>query len=137
MYVSDRGACICRAALQKIISLSSTEAEYIGATWCSKSVLWARVLLAELGHRQRGPTNIYIDNQSAMHLTRNPMFHERSKHIMNRFHFCREKVHAGLLNFKYISTEANPADICTKAMSTEKKHNRFTEMVLSKRFDLV
>ena len=103
----------------------------------SKSVLWARVLLAELGHRQRGPTNIYIDNQSAMHLTRNPMFHERSKHIMNRFHFCREKVHAGLLNFKYISTEANPADICTKAMSTEKKHNRFTEMVLSKRFDLV
>ena len=70
VYVTDRGACICRAALQKIISLSSTEAEYISATWCAKAVLWVRMLLAELGHRQQGPTQVYIDNQSAIHLTR-------------------------------------------------------------------
>ena len=77
---------------------------------------------------------VYIDNQSAIHLTRNPMFHERSKHIINRFHFCREKVQAGLLNFNFISTEGNPSDVLTKAMGTAKKHIRFTNMVLKERF---
>src|SRR5436190_21577392 len=57
---------------QTIVSLSTTEAEYIAACLTVKESIWIRKLLCELGYPCGDPTQIYIDNQSAIKLVRNP-----------------------------------------------------------------
>ena len=63
---------------------------------------------------------VYCDNQSALHLMKNPMFHERSKHIDIKLHFIREVVNRQEVNVEKIKTENNPADMFTKPVTTSK-----------------
>jgi len=74
---------------QDIVSLSSTEAEYIALAAGAKECMWLRKFLGELGVEQETPTKIFVDNTSAIRLAENPEFHKRSKHIDVRFHFTR------------------------------------------------
>ncbi|XP_019435951.1 PREDICTED: uncharacterized protein LOC109342419, partial [Lupinus angustifolius] len=69
-----------KATLQSIVALSTTEAEYIAVTEAVKEAIWEKGLIEELGI-QLEETTIYCDSQSAIHLTKNPMYHERTKHI--------------------------------------------------------
>ena len=59
---------------------------------------------------------ILIDNQSAIALTRNPVFHGRSKHIHKRYHFIRECVENGQVGVEHVPGEKQNADILTKAL---------------------
>jgi hypothetical protein len=59
---------------------------------------------------------LYIDNNSALKLTRNPEFHSRSKHIDVKHHFIREKVEEGVINTHRVDTTDNLADVFTKAL---------------------
>ncbi|CAI7751825.1 unnamed protein product [Closterium sp. NIES-53] len=72
-------------------------------------------LLAELGAPQPCPTP-WCDNASTIHLTQDPVYHARSKHIELRYFFIRELVQHGLLAVRKIVAEANLADIFTKAL---------------------
>ncbi|GAA0146952.1 transmembrane signal receptor [Lithospermum erythrorhizon] len=72
---------------QQVVALSTTEAEYMAATSCASQVVWLRRLLNELHQQQYSPTTIYCDNRSAIALTKNPVFHGRSKHIDIKFHY--------------------------------------------------
>jgi hypothetical protein len=67
-----------------------------------------------------------VDNMSAIELCKNPVHHERSKHIDTRFHFIREKVGEGKVDVEHIGTNGQLADILTKALSRVK----FLEMRL-------
>ena len=60
---------------------------------------------------------IKIDNQSAIALTRNPVFHGRSKHIHTRYHFIRECVEKGLIEVEHVPGTEQKADILTKALA--------------------
>jgi hypothetical protein len=67
------GVVSWQSKLQNCISLSTTDAEYIAAVDACKEVLWMKKLLARVGHEAR--ENLFCDNQSAIHLTKNPSFH--------------------------------------------------------------
>jgi hypothetical protein len=80
---------------QKLVALSSTEAEYIVASQASYEALWLRKMLVGLFDVQLRPTVIYCDNQSCIKISENLVFHDRSKHIEIRYHFIRDCVQRG------------------------------------------
>ena len=76
-------------------------------------------LVTELGINQ-GSVCIHCDSQSVIHLCRNQMYHERTKHIDVRFHFIRDIVEKGEIQVAKVHTSDNPADIITKAIPVSK-----------------
>lgn len=76
----------------------------------------SRFLLHEIIGVPCAKTVIRIDNRSAIALTRNPVFHGRSKHIHTRYHFIRECVEKGLMEVEHVPGNEQKADILTKAL---------------------
>lgn len=105
-----------------IVSLSTTEAEYKAAVSGARETIWFRRLLQELQMEQKGPTKIWCDNQSTIQMTRNPVFHGRTKHIETQHHFIRELVQAGEIELVYCSIEDQTANILIKPLGKIKFH---------------
>jgi hypothetical protein len=80
---------------QKVVALSSCEAEYIAGTTVACQGVWLSQLLADLKSEERTAFILKMDSQSAIALSENPVFHERNKHIDVRFYFIRECVGDG------------------------------------------
>ncbi|KAL4382962.1 hypothetical protein GQ457_15G015010 [Hibiscus cannabinus] len=66
--------------LQSVVATSTIETEYVAATQANKEAIWLKMLLDELRHKQEY-VYLFCDNQSALHLARNPSFHSRTKYI--------------------------------------------------------
>jgi hypothetical protein len=109
---------------QSSTALSSSEAEYIAAAHAAKEAVWLRRLLTNLGIDISSPTTLYIDNQSAIAIARNPEFHDRTKHIEIRHHFLRQLVDNKEIAPLYLPTGEQIADALTKGLSRE-KHEKF------------
>ena len=105
---------------QKMVTLSTTESEYVAAATAAKGKIWIRNLLKDLSANCEKATALYVDNQSAIKLAKNPEFHKKTKHIDVRFHFIREKVVSQEIAVVYIPTESQKADIFTKAVPRER-----------------
>ena len=105
--------------LQKIVSISTTEAEYVVATEACKKMVWMQGFMEELGKKQ-ADCKLYSDSQSAIHLAKNSAFHSRTKHIDIRYHFIRSLLEDGSIALEKIHTSENPADMLTKAVTREK-----------------
>ncbi|KAL2248134.1 UNVERIFIED_CONTAM: Retrovirus-related Pol polyprotein from transposon TNT 1-94 [Sesamum indicum] len=113
-------SCISwKSQLQHIVALSTTEAEYIATTEAFKEALWLSGLLNEIGFLKEKPV-IFSDSQSAIQLCRNPVFHDRTKHIDVRYHFIRDIVGKNEIRLEKISSDENPADMGTKCLPIEK-----------------
>ena len=108
---------------QKVVALSSCEAEYIAAATASCQGVWLARLLGELRGEEAGTVTLKVDNQSAIQLSRNPVFHDRSKHIDVKFHYIRECVEEGKVEVEPIDTKAQLADILTKALGRDQFTN--------------
>ncbi|KAK3037862.1 hypothetical protein RJ639_031222 [Escallonia herrerae] len=89
----DRPAGILYLSQKKYIErvLQRFEAEYIVAIEAVKEAIWLKGLVGDLGLKQESSI-VYCGSQSVMHLTKNQMFHERTKHIDVKFHFIRDLV---------------------------------------------
>jgi hypothetical protein len=105
--------------LQKVVSLSTTEAEYVVATEASKEMIWLHRFMEELGKKQEN-SRLYCDSESAIHLANNSTFHSNTKHIQIRYHFIRSILEDGHLKLEKIHTSQNPADMLTKGVTREK-----------------
>lgn len=105
---------------QATVALSSSEAKYIAATSASCEAVWLKRILGDLRQSTEDPTRIYCDNMSAIAMTKNPVFHSRTKHIEIRHHFIRELVEKQEIELQFCKTGEQLADIFTKAISTEK-----------------
>jgi len=115
-----RGCAISwKSTLQSTVALSSTEAEYMAITEAIKEVIWLKVFLGEIASLG-DPIMVFCDNQSAVYLTNDRMFHERTKHIDIRYHFVRDVISKSNVLVKKISTEANSADMLTKPLPIAK-----------------
>jgi hypothetical protein len=101
---------------QQVLALSSCEAEYIAASTASTQVLWLVRLLGDLLDRDTGVVELRVDNKSALALAKNPIFHERSKHIRVRYHFIRGCLEEGSFKARYINTKDQLADLLTKPL---------------------
>ena len=80
--------------LQTVVTLSTTEVEYMAATQACKEAIWIPRLLEELGHKQQ-KIPVFCDSQSALHIVRNQAFHSRTKNIGVQYHFVREVMKDG------------------------------------------
>jgi hypothetical protein len=105
-----------QATKQKIVDLSTYEAEYVAATGAACQGIWLKRLLGELLGRDGGITELRVDNKSAIALARNPVFHDRSKHIQIRYHFIRQCVENGDIDIQFVRTDGQLSDIMTKAL---------------------
>lgn len=101
---------------QQSVCLSTTEAEYVAASQATKEAIWLHQLLTEIKEPTQLPVKLYVDNQSAIKLIRNPEFHKRTKHIDIKYHFVREKYDEGRINPIYVPSEEQLADILTKPL---------------------
>jgi len=106
-------------SLQKSVALSSTEAEYMALTECSKEVIYLQNTVDELNKalKLEIPADIPVimeDNQGAIKLGHNAEFHKRTKHIDIKYHYIRELVENNKLRIIYINTKNQLADPLTK-----------------------
>ncbi|KAJ9548762.1 hypothetical protein OSB04_021305 [Centaurea solstitialis] len=101
---------------QNVVSRSSAESEYRAMAQTTCELIWLRNLLGELGFAQSKPMNLYCDNEAAIHIANNPVFHERTKHIEVDCHFIREKLEDGTISTPFVRTGGQLADVFTKAL---------------------
>ncbi|KAJ9542758.1 hypothetical protein OSB04_029264 [Centaurea solstitialis] len=109
---------------QDTVALSSCEAEFMAATSAACQAVWLRELLAEVTRLKKQKVLIRIDNKSTIALSKNPVFHGRSKHIHTRFHFIRERVENEQVEVEHVAGDSQVADSLTKALARV----RFGEM---------
>ena len=102
---------------QRIVAQSSCEAEYVAATSATCQGIWLSRLIGEILGKEADRSVLLIDNQSAIALCKNPVFHERSKHIDVRYHLVRNCVEKKKLAVEYVKTEEQLADILTKPLA--------------------
>ncbi|RWR74934.1 Integrase, catalytic core [Cinnamomum micranthum f. kanehirae] len=105
---------------QTTVALSSCEAEYVAATMATQECIWLKRLIQEMFSALDYPIPIHCDNESAIKLAGNPVFHARTKHIETHFHFAREKVLTQDIQLQKIRTDVQVADIFTKALGKAK-----------------
>ena len=83
-------------------------------------IMWLHQLLMEVGIKTVVPTKLWCDNQAALHIASNLVFHERTKYIEIDCHFVREKIQLGLISTRYVKMGKQLGDIFTKALSGDR-----------------
>ncbi|GJS00082.1 retrovirus-related pol polyprotein from transposon TNT 1-94 [Tanacetum coccineum] len=116
-----------KAMLQHVVALSTTEAEYMALTEAVKEAIWLRGLLEELGI-ELNTMAVNCDNQGTNHLSRNHVFHERTKHINVRYQFIRKVLEANTIKVLKVGTEHNVVDALTKVHNVPDVTNTATRL---------
>uniref|UniRef100_A0A1J3J2T0 Retrovirus-related Pol polyprotein from transposon TNT 1-94 n=4 Tax=Noccaea caerulescens TaxID=107243 RepID=A0A1J3J2T0_NOCCA len=104
---------------QKVVSCSSCEAEYRAMRRLTTELMWLKMLLKDLGIETPKPITMHCDNQAAIHIASNSVFHERTKHIEVDCHKVREQMQLGVILPCYTKSSDQLADIFTKAASSK------------------
>ncbi|GJT04514.1 hypothetical protein Tco_0838976 [Tanacetum coccineum] len=104
-----------KTTLQHVVALSTFEAEYMALTKVVEKRIWLKGLLIELRINLRSVV-VICDYQGVINLSRNAMFHERTKHINMRYHFIRDIVESREIEVAKMDTKDNAADAFTKVV---------------------
>ncbi|KAG8503539.1 hypothetical protein CXB51_001508 [Gossypium anomalum] len=97
------------------VALSTTEAEYIVITKACKEAIWLKGLFSEL-NKDLQISTVFCDSQNVIFLTKDQMFHEKTKHIDVRYHFVHNIIARGDIVVSKINTHENPTDVMTKSL---------------------
>ncbi|CAI7825265.1 unnamed protein product [Closterium sp. NIES-54] len=107
---------------------SSCEAEIYAGAMAAQELRWLTYLLTDLGEQPRSPPVLYVDNKAMLALCREHKLEHRTKHIALRYFLARELQQRGQLRLAYVASQANTADIFTKAFPPG-DHQRFCTML--------
>lgn len=116
VFMMGTGVVSWSSNKQPIVTLSSTEAEFVAATTRACRAIWLKKILKVLHFKEDGPTLIYCDNSSAIKLSKNPVLQGWSKHIDVKYHFLRDLTNDEVINLVYCRSEDQIADILTKPL---------------------
>ncbi|XP_048633027.1 uncharacterized mitochondrial protein AtMg00810-like [Brassica napus] len=105
-----------RAKKQQTVSRSSSEAEYRAMADATCELIWLTAVLGEMHCSPLSPATLFCDNQSALYIASNPVYHERTKHIEIDCHVVRERLKTGFLKTLHVKSELQIADVFTKAV---------------------
>jgi hypothetical protein len=115
--------------LQPTIALSSTESEYIALTIASQEAIWLRSLFIEWSLNMITPTTIWCDNNSAIQLCHNHIYHNKTKHIQVKFHFIRSLIQEHQILVDKIHTTEMLADLLTKNVTATVNENLMDKLL--------
>jgi hypothetical protein len=114
------GAFSWSSVKQNTVALSTAEAEYVSASEATAQAIWLRFVLDDFGEMQAEATPLFCDNMSAISMAKNPVFHQRTRHINRKYHFIREALQEGVIDVKFCRSEEQLADIFTKALPKDR-----------------
>jgi hypothetical protein len=86
------------------VARSSAEAEYRAMAHTATELTWLQHFLQEIGFSTLTPIPLFCDNQAALHIASNPIFHERTKHIEVDCHFVRDKILGGGISIAFVKS---------------------------------
>jgi len=116
-YMLGEESCLVswKSKKQPIVALSSCEAEYISVTYAIQEGVFLQQLIDEMGiNSVSNNVILHVDNKGAIDLSKNPVHHQRTKHISIRYHFIRSKILDGSFVLLYVPSKENIADMFTK-----------------------
>ena len=105
---------------QEVVAQSTAEAEFIAATAAVNQALWLKKLMHDLNMEQKDNTEIFVDNQAAIAISNNPVFHGKTKHFNIKLFFLREVQQNGEATLVYCKSEDQLADLFTKPLPLSK-----------------
>ena len=125
VFFFNGGAVSWRSSKQDTVADSTTESEYIAASDAAKEAVWLKKFITGLDVVPSivNPVDLYCDNNRAIAQAKEPRSHQRTKHILRRYHLIREIVERGDVKICRVDTNDNVMDPLTKALS-EPKHER-------------
>jgi len=104
---------------QSVVAHSTAEVEYIVAYVAAKQLIWLRKMLNDLDFDQRSPTKLFCDNTSTITISKNYVFHDRTKHMKIKFHAIRQFQQEGELEMIYCTSKEQLADMFTKPLAKD------------------
>ena len=113
---------------QKVVALSSAEAEFRGMAKGLCELLWLKRLLEEIECSSQDIMNLFCDNKAAIAIAHNPVQHDRTKHVEVDRHFIKQKLEDKVIQFPFVKSEDQLADILTKAVSSKIFHNSLDKL---------
>lgn len=119
VFMLSAGAVSWSLRKHPIVTLSTTEAEYVAAAACACQCVWMQRVLNSLGYDHCRCVTLFCDNTSTIKLAKNHVFHGRSKHINVRFHFIRDLSKDGVVKLEFCGSSEQLADIFTKPLKLE------------------
>jgi hypothetical protein len=129
------GPVAWKSRRQPTTALSTAEAEFMASSDAARQALWIQRLMTDLGFLDSSDRSIPIlnDNNAAIQLSKDPVNHDRSKHIDIRTHFIREKVNNGDIDLSHVPTKENLADGLTKPLPADRHSSLFKDVGLEQR----
>ena len=110
---------IWRSKKQKVVALSSVEAEFRCMAKGLCELLWLRSLLAEIGFPPSLAMNLFCDNKAAIDISHNPIQHDRTKHMEVDRHFIKHNSEEKIIQFPFVKSKDQLTDILTKAITSK------------------
>jgi len=120
-----------RSKKQAVVARSSAEAEFRALAHGICEGIWLKRLLEELKVRIDGPIEMLCDNQSAIAIAKNPVHHDRTKHVEIDRHFISEKIESQAISLRHVPSQHQAADILTKALHRPNFHELSSKLGMS------
>ena len=119
-----------RSKKQKVVALSSAEAEFRGMAKGLCELLWFRRLLTEIGFAPTSEMDLFCDNKAAITIVHSPIHHDCTKHVEIDRHFIKENLEAKIIRFPFVKYEDQLVDILTKAVSSKDFYNSLDKLCI-------